>query len=147
MKLNQIIRPSFNEETKNKVLEKTGGFCHLCNRKLSRKNYGNYGTRGAWEIDHSVPISKGGKNHLNNYLAACISCNRAKGNNSTHKVRQHNGLNNKPMSKQQRQEKARNKVLAGAASGALFGSRFGPFGIILGGAIGALMCASDKAAA
>lgn len=145
MKLNHIIRPSFTEETKSRVFEKTAGYCHLCNKKIARKNYGSHGSRGAWEVDHSVPVSKGGKNHLNNYLAACISCNRAKGNNSTNKTRQQNGLDKKPMSKQQRQTKARNKVLTGVASGALLGSRFGPVGTLLGGAIGAFICDKESA--
>lgn len=141
MKLSQVTRPTFNEDTKIKVFDKTDGHCHLCEKKLARRNYGNIGARGAWEIDHSVPISKGGKNHLNNYLAACISCNRSKGNSPTQQVRKHNGLNKKPLTKQQKQAKARNKALVGATSGALLGSRFGPAGVLVGGALGALISA------
>ncbi len=32
------------------------------------------------EVDHIQPKSKGGKNHINNYLTACFSCNRGKSN-------------------------------------------------------------------
>lgn len=139
MKLNHIARPSFDEETKNKVFAKTDGHCHICAKKLARKNYGIIGTRGAWEVDHSIPISKGGTNHLNNFLAACISCNRAKGNTSTQIARKKKGLIQKPMSAKQKQDKARNSALAGAAGGALIGSRLGPIGVVLGAAIGALL--------
>lgn len=34
------------------------------------------------EIDHMVPISKGGTNEFTNLVTACVACNRGKGNNS-----------------------------------------------------------------
>lgn len=33
----------------------------------------------ATEIDHLVPVAKGGTDHLDNLVSACRSCNRSKG--------------------------------------------------------------------
>lgn len=33
------------------------------------------------EIDHIVPFSLGGRNHVDNYQLTCKECNRAKGTN------------------------------------------------------------------
>ena len=44
----------------NKVYDKTGGYCYHCGKKLAWKNYGISKARGAWEVDHSNPLSKGG---------------------------------------------------------------------------------------
>jgi 5-methylcytosine-specific restriction endonuclease McrA len=45
---------------------------------ISWINYGKLGERGAWEVDHSIPVSRGGSDHMNNLFASCISCNREK---------------------------------------------------------------------
>ena len=37
-------------------------------------------SRGAWNIDHKRPLSKGGTNKNSNLQAVHISCNRWKGN-------------------------------------------------------------------
>jgi 5-methylcytosine-specific restriction endonuclease McrA len=44
--------------------------------------YGSYGktTPMGWEIDHSIPQSKGGTHHLNNLFPLQTSENRRKGN-------------------------------------------------------------------
>jgi hypothetical protein len=41
-------------------------------------NWGNYGTY--WEIDHTIPLSKGGSFHYTNTSPMAISENRSKGN-------------------------------------------------------------------
>lgn len=33
------------------------------------------------EIDHITPVSKGGKNNIDNLITACFDCNRGKSNN------------------------------------------------------------------
>jgi 5-methylcytosine-specific restriction endonuclease McrA len=70
---------SYTDEELNIIYNKNSGYCWHCNKKLSFKNYGLIGEKGAWEVDHSVPLSRGGTDHLNNLVPACISCNRSKG--------------------------------------------------------------------
>jgi 5-methylcytosine-specific restriction endonuclease McrA len=139
MKEQTIRRPKFDDETKLKVYEKTDGCCHLCHKKIAKKNYGVIGTRGAWEVDHSKPASKGGSNHINNYQPACIPCNRKKGNSSTQSARRTHGVTALPKSKQQKTELRKRKVLGGAGTGAIVGMRFGPIGAIVGAVAGALI--------
>ena len=67
-----------NDDALNYIFDKTDGMCRFCNRRLAWKNYGRPGKRGAWEVDHSQPQSRGGTHHLNNLFAVCISCNREK---------------------------------------------------------------------
>ena len=61
------------------IYSKTSGYCFYCTKRLTFKNHGRLGRRGAWEVDHGKPESKGGTDHLNNLHAACIECNRRKG--------------------------------------------------------------------
>ena len=68
----------FDGDTINHVYNKTKGYCKYCSKKLSLKNHGKVGSRGAWEIDHSKPKSKGGTDHRKNLVPACVSCNRDK---------------------------------------------------------------------
>ena len=68
----------FDDETVNDVYEKTDGYCYYCGKRLSLKNHGRFGNRGAWEIDHSNPKSKGGTDYLRNLVPACVACNRNK---------------------------------------------------------------------
>lgn len=70
--------PYTNEEL-NKIYDKNNGYCWHCGIKLSFKNYGKIGEKAAWEVDHSNPLSRGGTDHLNNLVPACIPCNRSKG--------------------------------------------------------------------
>ncbi len=41
-------------------------------RGLKRRKNEN----GAWEVDHVLQRGKGGKNAIENYLPACVRCNR-----------------------------------------------------------------------
>lgn len=43
---------------------------------------GRPGTDVELEVDHIVPASKGGSNHMSNLTTACRSCNQGKGNES-----------------------------------------------------------------
>ncbi len=70
---------TFSSEQQNDVFDKTSGNCAYCEKQLAWSNYGREGSRGAWEVDHRIPLSRGGTDHLNNLSAACIDCNRAKG--------------------------------------------------------------------
>ncbi len=52
------------------VLARDGYTCQYC---------GRYGQAVRLEIDHIVPVSKGGTNDVKNLVTACFDCNRAKG--------------------------------------------------------------------
>jgi len=74
---------AFSSEQLNQIYNRTSGYCHICHKKLAFKNYGVFGARGAWEVEHSNPQAKGGTNRLNNLYPACITCNRSKGASRT----------------------------------------------------------------
>lgn len=69
---------------RERVLLKTGGHCYLCWREYTKdlelalrvpKRYFN-----KMQVDHIVPVSKGGPNALSNYMPACARCNNLKSN-------------------------------------------------------------------
>lgn len=91
---------SWSREQIRKIYDKTGGYCHLCGKKLSIKNYGKSGSRGAWNVDHSKAQAVGGKHHMNNLYPACICCNSRKGTRTSRSVRNDNGLSAIPGKKQ-----------------------------------------------
>ncbi len=72
-------RKGWDEETLNRVYDKTDGYCRYCGKKLAWCNHGVYGARAAWQVEHSIPRSRGGTDHLNNLFPACIPCNQEKG--------------------------------------------------------------------
>ena len=104
---------AFDEDTRDLIFKKTDGVCHLCRKRLARKNYGKIGARGAWEVEHSNARANGGTDHLNNLYAACISCNRSKGKSNTRAARSQNGFKAAPFS----QVKKTKNVWTGAALG------------------------------
>ena len=103
-----------DDEKLERIYQRTDGQCHICRKRLCFVNYGAIGKRGAWEIEHSRPRSKGGTEHLNNLYAACISCNRSKGNTTTASARGANGYRTAPLSL----EKKNRNAWAGGAIGA-----------------------------
>lgn len=68
----------YTDEELNEIYDKNNGYCWHCGKKLAFKNYGIVGAKGAWEIDHSVPVSRGGTDYFRNLVPSCISCNRSK---------------------------------------------------------------------
>ena len=96
----------FDDETLDRIFHRTDGQCHICRKRLSFSNYGLVGKRGAWEVEHSRPRSKGGTNHRNNLYTACISCNRSKGNGTTASARAANGYRTAPLSEKKKNENA-----------------------------------------
>ena len=105
----------FDDETLDRIFCRTDGQCHICRKQLSFSNYGAIGKRGAWEIEHSRPQSKGGTDHMNNLYAACVRCYRSKGNATTKSARATNGYRQAPLSK----GKKNNNAWTGGAVGAL----------------------------
>ena len=71
---------SYTDEELTEIYDKNDGYCWHCNKKLSFTNYGRIGKKGAWEVDHSNPVSRGGTDCPRNLVPACIDCNRSKGN-------------------------------------------------------------------
>lgn len=53
----------------NQLAEKYGWICWYCQVPITLKTC---------EIDHIVPVVRGGKNHISNYALACVQCNRGK---------------------------------------------------------------------
>ena len=127
----------FDFEHLTKIFNRTSGLCHICHKKLCRYNYGKFGKRGAWEVEHSVPQSKGGTNHGNNLYAAHITCNREKGKMPTRTVRSWNGQTKAPMSSQRRKVAQTENTFLGMLGGGFAGLALGgPVGLALGIAVG-----------
>ena len=80
----------FTDEELSDIYDKNEGYCEYCDKKLAFTNYGRLGERGAWEVDHSVPKSRGGSNYLRNLVPACIDCNRQKGTRMGRSIRASN---------------------------------------------------------
>lgn len=70
-KLSENIRErkAFSKEERMKVYRKTKGHCYLC---------GDFVDFDKFEIEHKVPISKGGTNDFNNVFCSCHICNAIK---------------------------------------------------------------------
>lgn len=126
---------AFDKQRQDEIYKRTDGYCHICRKKLARKNYGKPGTRGAWEVEHSNSKAKGGSDRLNNLYPACVSCNRSKQDKSTRSARQKHGFKAAPLSKAKKQGNA----ITGALSGAFLGLKFGLPGAVAGAAVGALV--------
>ncbi len=100
------------------IYDRTEGQCHICRKRLSFHNYGLFGKRGAWEIEHSVAQARGGTDHGNNLFTACISCNRSKGDCSSRTARRQHGYQCAPYSARKRKRNA--AIGAGLGSLAMF---------------------------
>jgi len=70
--------PNYTQDDVNWVYDRTGGYCFYCDSKLSFANYGKVGRKGAWEIDHFIPLRSGGAHQPYNWVSACIDCNTRK---------------------------------------------------------------------
>jgi 5-methylcytosine-specific restriction endonuclease McrA len=129
----------------DQIYRKTSGYCHVCHKKLSRKNHGRYNERGAWHVDHSVPRANGGTNHSNNLEPACISCNLDKSAATTRTARGWKGKVRAPLSVETRKQVRSENALLGAAGGGMVGFALaGPVGAAIGAlAVGHLAGSSN----
>lgn len=107
----------YTNERLNKIYNKTDGGCHICGKKLCLSNYSAKDKRGNWEVEHSKPKAVGGTDNLNNLFAACISCNRAKGKNSTKSARAQHGRTRAPHSAAKKQSIKNNNTFSGGLIG------------------------------
>lgn len=62
---------------KLRVFERDGWRCRICNIKTPRSLMGTKDGR-APELDHALPLSRGGAHSYANTQLACASCNRLK---------------------------------------------------------------------
>lgn len=127
---------SWTDEQLTHIYDRTSGYCHLCGKKLAFGNYAEHGSKGAWEVEHSVPRACGGTDRLTNLYAACIGCNRSKRATSTRRCRRENGRSKAPMDRSRRRSEKFQNGVAGAGLGALLGAPLGPFGVIVGSVVG-----------
>ncbi len=111
----------FSGQQLEKIFLRTSGYCHICHKKLNFKQYGQFGKRGAWEIEHSNPQAKGGTHRINNLYSACITCNRGKGTKSTRVVRARHGKRRAPLSVVKRRQARLVNALKGTVLGVVTG--------------------------
>jgi len=60
------------------VYYRTDGHCFYCGKGIVLDNRGAVGRRGAWELDHFIPFSRGWSDETYNLVPACIDCNTRK---------------------------------------------------------------------
>ena len=60
------------------VFERDGWRCQLCGARTPKERRGTYHDR-APELDHILPLSKGGEHSYANTQCACRRCNHGKG--------------------------------------------------------------------
>ena len=65
-------RKPISKKIRFEVFKRDGYKCAYC---------GNSTPNCVLEIDHIIPVSKGGKNIIENLLTSCFDCNRGKGKN------------------------------------------------------------------
>lgn len=68
------------------VFARDGWRCQICKMKLKRKDRGTL-KDSAPELDHIIPLSKGGEHSYRNTQCACRKCNREKAGNERGQLR------------------------------------------------------------
>lgn len=75
--LREEVHPLTDPEVRRQVLAMTDGRCTYCATIVSDTPVEGQSVK--LFVEHVVPASKGGPNHLVNYVPSCGSCNSAKG--------------------------------------------------------------------
>lgn len=79
-RLNQLARNVYHvqgiitKEDISAVYDRQAGLCIYCRRELN----------GKYDVDHIMPMSRGGLNTPENIVVCCHSCNASKGNRTLH---------------------------------------------------------------
>jgi 5-methylcytosine-specific restriction endonuclease McrA len=63
---------SKNKKLRAMVFAKTHGTCWYCGIPFEQSRHGP-------EIDHVIPLARGGDNHIDNLVPCCYLCNAKKG--------------------------------------------------------------------
>jgi hypothetical protein len=63
-------RKGISKKTRFEVFKRDGFVCQYC---------GAHPPQVVLEVDHIIPVADGGKNEFDNYITACLPCNRGKG--------------------------------------------------------------------
>lgn len=129
----------YSPEQLDAIYDKTSGKCHICGKKLARSNYGVLGVRGCWEVEHSVAVARGGTDHANNLFAACISCNRSKGDSTSRSARARNGRSRAPYSAEKIRNIKTGRAISGAAIAGIATLFFAPELFLVAAMAGALV--------
>lgn len=66
-----VNRKRFSKEDRISIYRKTDGHCYLCGELVAFNSF---------EIEHHIPVSKGGTNELCNLFCSCHNCNSIKRN-------------------------------------------------------------------
>ena len=61
---------------RQEAIERQGGKCKDCGRVAARWDGSKWITKGLGEVDHEVPLCKGGTNDVRNLGLRCIPCHR-----------------------------------------------------------------------
>jgi len=67
---NEVDNRGVSNALKLRILRRDGYQCVYCGKSGQNSNL---------EIDHRIPHTKGGDNHISNLYTACVECNRKKG--------------------------------------------------------------------
>jgi 5-methylcytosine-specific restriction endonuclease McrA len=126
---------AYSDERLNDIFDRTSGYCHICGLKLSFSNYGVFGARGSWEVEHSRPRCEEGSTRLCNLYAAHISCNRSKRARSTRSVRAQYGRTRAPLSVNRRSQAKVDNALGEALVVGLIGALLAGRGGFAAGAL------------
>jgi len=130
------LNMAYDDYTLTRIYDRTDGDCHICGVRLCFSNYNRFGARGAWEVEHSIPLSRGGTNHLNNLFAAHISCNRSKRVCSSRVARGQYGRTRAPYCREKKSQIRRGNSLKGGLIGGLLFSSGGPMTIAIATFVG-----------
>lgn len=66
----RVMRTSISPRKRSEIFARDGFICSYC---------GNWFPVSQLEVDHVIPVSKGGTDEDSNLTTSCINCNRSKG--------------------------------------------------------------------